>query len=65
MNHRTWFIDSVLMFRLVTAKADELQGPTTLELDLSNDDRNDVGEAFRKDLTDGSAWIRNPSLRMF
>jgi hypothetical protein len=60
MNHRTWVIDFVLMFRLVTAKAAEQQGPT-LELDLSNDDLNDIGEAFQKDLIDESAWIRNPS----
>ena len=61
MNHRTWFIDLVLMFGLVTAKADEQQGPTNLELDLSKDDLNDIGEAFQKDLIDESAWIRNPS----
>ena len=45
MSHRTWVIDFVLMFRLVTAKAAEQQGPT-LELDLSNDDLNDIAEAF-------------------
>ena len=53
------------MFRLVTAKADEHQGPTCLELDLSEDDLNDIEEAFQKDLIDGIAWIRNPSSRMF
>jgi hypothetical protein len=61
MNHRTWVIDLVLMFRLVTANADEQQGPTTLELDPSNDDLSDIGEAFQKDPIDESAWIRNPS----
>jgi prepilin-type processing-associated H-X9-DG protein len=30
MNHRTWVIDLVLMFRLATANADEQQGPITL-----------------------------------
>jgi len=48
------------MFRLVTAKADEQQGPTILQLDLSNDDLNDIEEACQKDLIDGIAWIRNP-----
>jgi hypothetical protein len=65
MNHRTWFIDLVLMFRLVTAKADEPQGPTALDLDPCNNDRNGIEEAFQKDLLDGIAWIRNPSCRMF
>ena len=60
MNHRTWVIDLVLMFPLVTAKAAEQQGPT-LELYLSNDDLNDIGEAFQKDFIDESAWIRDPS----
>jgi len=49
------------MFRLATAKADELQGPETLELDHSNDNLNEIEEAFHKDLLDGIAWIRNPS----
>ena len=61
MNHRTWVIDFVLMFRLVTAKADEPHGPITLELDHSSDDLNEMEEAFQKDLIDGSAWIRNLS----
>ena len=65
MNHRRWFIDLVLMFRLATVKADEPQGPITLELDHSNDDLNGVEEAFQRDLLDGIAWIRNPTRRMF
>jgi hypothetical protein len=65
MNHRTWVIDLVLMFRLVTAKADEPQGPTTLELDACNNDPNDIEEAFQKDLLDQIAWIGNRSCRMF
>ena len=65
MNPRTWFIALLLMFRLATAKADEPQGPITLELDHSNDDLNEMEEAFQKGLLDGIAWIRNPSCRMF
>jgi len=61
INHGTWVIDLLLMFRLVTAKAEAQQGPTILKLDLSNDDLNDIEEAFQKDLIDGIAWIRNPS----
>jgi hypothetical protein len=37
----------------------------TLGLDLSNDDPNDIGEVFKKDFIDGSAWIPNPSRKMF
>jgi hypothetical protein len=65
MNPRTWFIDLLLMFRLATAKADESQGPTTLEPDPCNNDLNGVEEAFQRDLLDGIAWIRNPTRRMF
>jgi hypothetical protein len=65
MNHRRWVIDLVLMFRLVTAKADEPQGPIALKLDPCDNDLNDIGEAFQKDFLDGIAWIRNPSCRMF
>jgi hypothetical protein len=64
MNHRTWFIDLVLMFRSVAAKA-EPQGPTALDLDPCDNDLNNIGEAFQKELLDGIAWIRNPSCRMF
>jgi hypothetical protein len=65
MNHGMWVIDFVLMFRLVTAKAEAQQGPTILKLDLSSDDLNKIEEAFRKDLRGGIAWIRNPSRRIF
>jgi hypothetical protein len=65
MNHKRWFIDLLLMFRSVTAKADEPQGPTALDLDPCDNDLNDIGEAFQKDLLDGIARIRNPSCRMF
>ncbi len=65
MNHRTWFIDLVLMFRSVAAKADEPQSPTALDLDPCDNDLNDIGEALQKDLFDRIACIRNPSCRMF
>jgi hypothetical protein len=61
MNHRRWFIDLVLMFRLATAKADEPQGLTTLKLDHCDHDPNGIEKVFQKDLLDGVACVPNPA----